>query len=1029
MRRGHDNGEKEGTRVGPWAGTPRRTTRRTDGEPRGAARERYWRSLDELADTPEFRRFLADEFPSLAEELGSGASRRSFLAIMGASLAMAGLTSCRWPRELILPYANRPEGVIPGVPDRYATAMEHLGSGIGLVVTSVDGRPVKVEGNPAHPESLGAASALAQAAILELYDPDRSTTVLRREGGQAVAASWDDFDAFAATHFATFAQRGGEGLAILAEPTSSPTVAALRGRLAARFPRARYLVWDPLTRDHERHGSRLAFGQSLRTHLHLARADVIVALDADFLAHHPAALAYARAFAERRRATDGTMNRLVVAESAWSLTGAAADHRLAVHPAELEGLVLAVAAELVRRGVTLPCSVPAVASETPAAQAFAVLAATQLASARGRGLLLAGPRLRPEVHALVHAVNLALGNAGTTVTFTVEPESDGEARESLAALTSAVASGTVDTLVILGGNPAYDAPADLDFADLLRRCPTTIHLALYDDETSARCRWHLPRAHFLESWGDVRGWSGTVSVVQPLIAPLYNGRTPAELLARLVGETASGHDLVKRTVGELAGGSDGEAAWRRALAQGIVAGTVWPEVTPVLQPAGVEAAAARLAASRPGSGLALVFAPDARVLDGRFANNAWLQETPDPVTKLTWDNAALVAPATAARLAVGDGHVVRLEASGRELEMAVMVVPGVAEETVVLPLGYGRTRAGRVGTGVGFDTYRLRTTGALHVAFGASVGRTGRRYALATTQNHHAIDRVGLAERGRRVGELVREGTLSEYLADPEFARSRDEHGARMLPLWQEVQLAGEHQWAMAIDLAACLGCNACVVACQAENNIPVVGKAQVARGREMHWIRVDRYFAGKADDPKLVFQPVTCHHCEQAPCESVCPVAATVHSEEGLNQMVYNRCVGTRYCSNNCPFKVRRFNFFNYTKKLAPVEKMRFNPEVTVRGRGVMEKCTFCIQRIEAARIAAKNERRPLSDGDIVPACAQTCPTQAIVFGDLKDRESRVAALHRHPRAYGMLEELFLKPRLRYLARLRNPVDGEEGA
>lgn len=989
----------------------------------------YWRSLNELADTPAFREFVAAEFPGLEEELTRGANRRSFLGLMAASLAMAGLASCRWPRELILPYANRPEGTIPGVADRFATAMELLGEGVGLVVTSVDGRPIKVDGNPLHVASLGAATSWAQALVLELYDPDRSTTPLRRDGGQAVAANWDDFDAFAAPHFKRLAESQGAGLAVLGERTSSPTVAAVRQRFAQRFPRASWTVWEPLSRDNERLGARVAFGQPVRAHPQLARADVIVSLDADILGFHPAALAHARAFAARRRAEDRTMNRLLVAESGLSLTGAAADHRVALPPRDLERLVLAVAVELARRGVFLPFPVPGDPAVGERGRRFAALAARELAMARGRGVLLAGPRLAPEVHALVHAINSALGNIGTTVTFTAEPEEERDGPEGLARLASELADGAVETLVILGGNPVYDAPADLAFGERLARCPTTIHLSLYDDETSARCRWHLPRAHTLESWGDVRAWDGTVSIVQPLIAPLYNGRTAAELLARLAGEGGSAHDLVRRTFQEGATEREWEGAWRRALADGFVAGTALPTVRPALDAGRVADAVAALAASPVAGGLAAVFLPDASVLDGRFANNAWLQEVPDPITKLTWDNAALLAPATATRLGVRDGDVVRLSVAGRDLEVAVFALPGMAEDTVGLPLGYGRRRAGKVGTGVGFDTYQLRTLAGFHTASGVSVAKTRRRYPLASTQDHHAIDTIGFAERARRLGELVREGTLATYLADEEFARSRDEHGTKMLPLWQEVRLTGEHQWAMAIDLSACIGCGACQVACQAENNIPVVGKKQVARGREMHWIRVDRYFAGPPEDPRVVFQPVTCQHCENAPCESVCPVAATVHSEEGLNQMVYNRCVGTRYCSNNCPFKVRRFNFFNYAKQLKPVEKMKFNPEVTVRGRGVMEKCTFCVQRIEAARIAARNERRPLRDGEIVPACAQTCPTQAIVFGDLNDPGSRVAALHRHPRSYGMLEELLLKPRNRYLARLRNPAPEGEGA
>jgi len=988
----------------------------------------YWRSLEELTQTPRFRTFLEQEFPGLEEELASGASRRSFLGLLGASVALAGLASCRWPRELILPYANRPEGLVPGVADRFATAVDLHGAGVGLVVTSVDGRPIKVEGNPLHPASLGAASALAQALVLQLYDPDRSTTVVRREGGQAVAATFEEWDAFAAVHFARLAERGGTGLAVLAEPTSSPSLHQLRHRFAARYPRASWVEWEPLSDENRRRGARLAFGAGVRAQLHLAQADVIVSIGGDVLAEGPMALAHARAFASRRRADGLDMNRLLVAESVLSLTGAAADHRVALPPPALEGFILDLAAELAQRGVAVPWSARPLSPPGSPARRFAALAARELQRAGGKGLLLAGPRQRAEVHALVYALNVALGHVGRTVSFTAEPEGEGGGVEELERLAAELEAGAVDTLVILGGNPAYDAPANLGLAELIGRCPTSVHLSLYDDETSVRCRWHLPRAHPFESWGDVRAWDGTVSVTQPLIAPLYGGRTALEVVAGILGHAASAYELVRQHFAEKLAQGDPERAWRVALADGLVAGTSLAPLEPALDAEELATAATQLADLRVPSGLAVVFVPDASVHDGRFANNAWLQEVPDPLTKLTWDNAALVAPRTAAGLGVGDGEMVRLEVAGRTLEVAAYLLPGMAEETVGLPLGYGRSRAGRVGSGVGFDTYRLRTSGALHTAFGVSLERTGRSYPLATTQDHHAIDALGSTERSRRLGALVREGTLAEYLADPEFAR-RGESKEGVRPLWREVKLGGEHQWAMSIDLSACIGCNACQVACQAENNIPVVGKRQVLRGREMHWIRVDRYFAGEVDAPRVVFQPVACQHCENAPCESVCPVAATVHSDEGLNQMVYNRCVGTRYCSNNCPFKVRRFNFFNYYKNLKPVEKMHFNPEVTVRGRGVMEKCTFCVQRIEAARIAAKNQRRPLVDGEIVPACAQTCPTQAIVFGDLADPTSRVARLHRDPRSYGMLDELFLKPRTRYLARLRNPVAGEEEA
>ena len=988
----------------------------------------YWRSLDELADTPEFQRLVAQEFPGLEGDLVDPATRRDFLKVLGASLGLAGMVSCRWPKQLIVP-AARPEGRTPGVPQQFASALELAGAAVGVLVTSYDGRPVKIEGNPLHPSSRGAASAQAQAAVLELYDPDRSRSPVRRESGREYVQTTAEFGEFAAAHFAELRAAGGRGLAMLTGASGSPTLARLAGRLRSELPAARWVEYEPVSFDAERGGLRQAFGAALRPLLHLDAARVVVCLDADPLAAHPDALRHARDWAKGRRAEDGEMNRMYAAEGALTLTGAAADHRLALRTSEVGELVLLLARELNARSVALPEALRVAAANADgdglpsAAIAFAAGAAADLASAGGRGLVVAGPRQPVEVHAAAHLINAALGATGTSVTYVADPQPQRPPHaEALRGLAAAIAAGDVTTLVVLDGNPAATAPADLGFAALLARVPTSIHLGLWDDETGRACRWHVPRAHALESWGDTRAWDGTVSVVQPLIEPLFGGLTPIELVATLLGDaTTAPHELVRATMAELIAG-DFEAGWARLLHDGVLAGSA-------AAPAPVQVVTGSLAMPKASSGLEAVFAPDASVWDGRFANNAWLQELPDPLTKVCWDNAALLGPATAARLGVRHGDLATVAVSGRSLEIAVYVLPGVADDTVVLPLGYGRTAAGRVGTGVGFDTYRLRTTGSLWFAGGATMTGTGRRHLLATTQDHHAIDEVGLREQGHRIGELVREATLAEYRRDPDVI-AHAAHEPKPLPLFAELDGKGEHQWGMVIDLSACIGCNACSIACQAENNIAVVGKKQVAKGREMHWIRVDRYFRGKPETPKVAFQPVTCQHCENAPCEQVCPVAATVHSDEGLNQMVYNRCVGTRYCSNNCPYKVRRFNFFNYFKNPSNLEKMLHNPEVTVRARGVMEKCTFCVQRIEAVKIAAKNDRRPIRDGEVVPACAQTCPTEAIVFGDLRDPASRVAGMFEHRRSYALLGELNVQPRNRFLARLTNPAGGaEEGS
>jgi MoCo/4Fe-4S cofactor protein with predicted Tat translocation signal len=986
----------------------------------------YWRSLDELADTPEYRELVANEFPGLADELLSPQTRRAFLKVMGASLGIAGLASCRWPKELIMPFANRPEGRIPGVPQQYATAFELGGAAVGLLVKSFDGRPIKVEGNPLHPTSLGAATALAQASVLEVYDPDRSRRLVNREAGQEFAKSWDDFAAYVQPRFAGLQASRGASLAVLSEESSSPSLARLRERLLAAFPLARWVEWEPISRDDEREGTRLAFGRPMRPRFDVGAASVIVCLDADPLCDHPAALRHAREFGLGRRADAGTMNRLYAAEPLVSITGAMADHRLAVGGDAIGALGLALAAELAMAGVRVPPLGRSGAPPSEAARAFVRAAAKDLAGAGASGLVIAGPRQGAAVHALAHLINVALGAVGTTVTYLDPGVPDRPPHvEAIAKLVEAMHAGEVGTLLILGGNPVFDAPADLDFAAALERVDASIHLGAFDDETSRRCRWHLPRAHYLETWGDARAWDGTLSVQQPLIDALYGGRSPIEVLATVLGESATrGYEIVRATLTATLGSDGFEPRWRRVLDEGLVRDSAFKPVRVAVAPGAADAIERGLAATPP-AGASVVFAPDAKVHDGRFANNAWLQELPDQLSKVVWDNAAIVGPGLASRLGVTQGDVVRVARGGRALEIAVYVMPGVAEDTVVLPLGYGRTAAGRVADGVGVNTYALRTSDAPYLAAGVSVEKTGRTHVLISTHDHQAIDRVGFEARGIRIKELIREATLAEYRARPDFARE-GETDARTA-LFTAPKFTGEHQWGMSIDLSACIGCAACMVACQAENNIAVVGKDEVRRGREMHWIRVDRYFKGKPANPKLAFQPVACQQCENAPCEEVCPVAATNHSEEGLNQQVYNRCVGTRYCSNNCPYKVRRFNFFNWFLKLPETEKMVFNPDVTVRGRGVMEKCSFCIQRIEAVKIAAKNDGRPIHDGEITPACAQTCPTRAIVFGDLKDESSRVAKTHRHPRAYGILTELATRPRNLYLAKLRNPAPGAE--
>ncbi len=1026
------------------------------------AGRRWWRSLQELAGSEESRRFLEAEFPAEAPPdpagpgddgaapgaAGDGFSRRRFLQLMSASLALAGAAGCRWPRETIVPFAQRPAGFVPGATSRYATSRQIGGLAAGLLATSFDGRPIKVDGNPAHPFSLGGSDPLAQALVLQLYDPDRSRGPARRAGGQSARPTWDDFAAFAREHFGALRGDGGRGLAILSEAVGSPGVRGLRRELLEAFPQARWYEWEPLSWDSERVGTALVFGRVLRPVPRLEEARVVVSLDCDLLADHPAALRSARRFAEGRRPDPGTMNRLYCFESTPTVTGAAADHRFPTPAREIQVAAAALAAELyLVQGLRPPLGADGLREALRpfadhALRPAAVPAiARDLTRAREQALLVAGRAQDPWVHAVCHLVNHSLRATGNTVDYV--PEEGPERRShhwAIGDLAARLRAGEVRTLLLLGGNPVYDAPADLDFAAALAQAPVSIHLSLYRDETSRACTWHLPRAHPLESWGDATAPDGSLCARQPLIEPLHGGRTAAELLDLVLRERPrSGHEIARDAFHRLTGGdgpapaedADFERRWRGYLRDGWLPGSAPEPVRPQVQPLRLietlrdhgRRALRELEERDLGEDrVELVFTRDDKVLDGRFANSAWLQELPAPLTKLTWDNALLLGPATAARLGLAHQDVARIEYEGRRLEAPVFVLPGQAEGSASLAVGYGRRAAGRVGDGIGVDAYALLTSEAPFGGRLARVTPAGRRHDLASTQDHFQIDARGREETERRALALVREADLQTYREHPDFAAHAGPHHPPLVSPWVTPDYTTGHRWGMAVDLSRCTGCSACVVACQAENNVPVVGKERVLEGREMQWLRIDRYFTGDPERPRALHQPMACVHCEMAPCEGVCPVAATVHSSDGLNLMVYNRCIGTRYCSNNCPYKVRRFNFFNYAGDFTPLQEMGKNPQVTVRSRGVMEKCTYCVQRIQGATIRARRERRPLRDGEIVPACAEACPAGAIVFGDLNDPASRVAALQADRRAYFALAELNVKPRTAYLARIANP-------
>jgi MoCo/4Fe-4S cofactor protein with predicted Tat translocation signal len=979
--------------------------------------KRFWQSLEELSETKEYREFLENEFPHDPAKDAEGLNRRDVLKLAAASAALAGLSACtKLPTQKIVPYVKAPEEIVAGKPLFYATSMPLAGVAAGLLVESHMGRPTKIEGNPEHPGSLGGTDVFAQAATLGMYDPDRSQTVMF----EGRINSWAAFLTAMGNEKAAMSA-DGNGLRILTDTVTSPSLAAQISALLKKFPTAKWHQYEPCGRDNSREGARLAFGRPVNTVYRFDQADVIVSLDADFVSSGPGHVRYAREFA-LRRVIDGTsakLNRLYVVESMPSSTGAVADHRKALRPGDIETFAreLAAAAGVAGTGSA------AASSKIPAEWTSAV--AKDLAAHRGASLVIAGEEQPPAVHALAHAMNTALGNVGKTVHYTEPLEANPvNEMESLRDLVNDINAGKVDLLIMLGGNnPVYDAPVDFDFGPALLKVKTRVHSGLYYDETAELCHWHVPAAHFLESWGDARAYDGTIGVIQPLIQPLYDGHTANEVVEVLAGDAGkSGHDIVRDYWKSVRPEKDKafDAYWERSLHDGVMAGTALPTIS-----IATRADIAKQIQNTPSDQLQIAFRPDPTIFDGRFANNGWLQELPKPNTKLTWDNAAMLSPATAQHLALADGDYVKLQLAGHETKAGVVIVPGHADNCVTLHLGYGRRRAGSVGTGPGFNANFIRTSTAPWIAPGLKIEKTGQKYYFAVTQHQYAIDQDGQQESKEGVEaarrDIIRIATLEEWQNNPNFAKIPEEVATKGLTLYPGFKSEG-YAWGLAVDLNKCVGCNACVVACQAENNIPVVGKEQVMKGRAMHWIRVDTYFRGSIDNPETYYEPVLCMHCENAPCEVVCPVGATVHSPEGLNEMVYNRCVGTRYCSNNCPYKVRRFNFLLYSDYTTPSLYGVRNPNVTVRSRGVMEKCTYCVQRINAAKITSEEQNREVRDGEIVTACQGACPAEAIIFGNINDPNSRVSKWKAQSRNYGLLDDLNTRPRTTYLARVLNP-------
>jgi MoCo/4Fe-4S cofactor protein with predicted Tat translocation signal len=977
-----------------------------NGAPYGPGRE-YWRSLDDLASKPEFRELVEREFPQQAigwsDDEDHVEGRRNFLKMMGASLALAGLAACtRQPTEHIMPYVRQPEELIPGRPLFYATAMTLSGVANGVLAESHEGRPTKIEGNPEHPATLGACDSFAQASVLQLYDPDRAQALT--EGGEI--RSWGTF--LGRMHEALAQQRvaQGAGLRILTETVTSPTMAAQFAAIQKLYPAAKWHQWEPAGPHSARAAALTAFGAPVNTYYDLTAADVVVSLDSDFLACGAGSLRYARQFSARRRVSEEhpAMNRLYVVEPMPTATGARADHRLPLRAGDIEEFAWALATGL--GAANGPKQ-----GENHDIYKWIGAIARDLQGHKGASLVIAGEQQPPIVHALAHVMNNALGNVGKTVFYTDPIEANPvDQLASLQDLVKDLDAGAVDLLLILGGNPVFTAPVEMGMRDRIQKARLRIRLGLYEDETSAVCQWHLPEAHYLEAWGDARAFDGTVTIQQPLIQPLYNGKSAYEILQILTAvPEQSGYEIVKGYWAAQHRGGDFESWWRRAVHDGVVPDSAAAKKTQAIHGGALATPAQH---RRLEGKLEVIFRPDPTIYDGRFANNGWLQELPKPITKLTWDNAAILSPRDGGRFNVKTGDMVELTYQGRSLRAPVWIQPGHADGAATLHLGYGRTRAGRTGTGFGFNPYGLRTSTALWQDTGLEVKKIAGTYEFATTQSEHVLDT-------RR--HIIHKGDLEEYKKNPESVHEGAETPPRELTLYPDWKYEG-YAWGMAIDLNACTGCSACVVACQAENNIPVVGKDQVRRSRMMQWLRVDTYYSGDVTDPEVYNQPVPCMHCEDAPCELVCPVQATSHSSEGLNDMVYNRCVGTRYCSNNCPYKVRRFNFFLYSDWETPSLKLLRNPDVTVRSRGVMEKCTYCVQRINAAKIDAEKENRHVRDGDIQTACQATCPTEAIIFGNINDPNSRVSKMKADPRNYGLLADLNTRPRTTYLATLRNP-------
>ncbi len=1015
----------------------------------------YWRELGTVASRPGFDRMLEREFPQHASELIDPVSRRGFLKVMGASLALAGLSGCtKQPDEPIYPYIKQPEDLVLGKPLYFATAFPFPTGAMPLLVKSDAYRPIKVDGNPDHPMSKGGSDPISQGSLLGLYDPDRSPRVLRR-GEQSNFAT---FQAEFITAMQKKRSAGGQGLYILSGTVTSPTLAAQWKKAQSFYPQAKWIQYDPVNRDSARIASKAVFGDFYDAQYKLEDADVIVSLDADFLSgiNQPGFTKLAADWAARRRMVEpGTeqgkkMNRLYAVESSPTTTGFKADHRLAIKASDIPAFAAALAgaggAGNAGQGLS------------PAAQKFVEVVTKELKASSGRCVVIPGEQAHASVHAAAFAINESLGNVGKTVVYTetVNPLPSVQI-DDFKSLVADMNAGKVDWLIVLDANPVYTAPADLKFTDALNRIGKLVHLGAYVDETARQADWHINSAHYLEGWSDARAYDGSVTIIQPLIDPLYAGKTAHDIVQSMLDDpAASSYDVVRGNwfnggatsaglnspaseadsvamAGALTG--DGDENFRKALHAGFIPNTAFePKTLSAKGGASIPAPASQQGA------IEVIFRPDPSLYDGRYANIGWLQELPKPVTNIAWDNAALMSHATANKLDVEEQTVIEIEANGYKIKAPVFAVPGHADDSITLYLGHGRQNAGRVGSGIGFDAYRLRTSDAPLYITSVKVTKTkDDPYAVTSTKSHYTETRGSMASAGSAAAihaghnslegnealtrGIVRYATLEEFQKNPGFAHEGvwPEDPDPQTTMFSNYRY-DKNAWGLVVDQNSCVGCNACVVSCYAENNIAVVGRHAVATGRDMQWLRIDTYFEGDLEAPRAHFQPMMCQHCENAPCEQVCPVGATVHTPEGLNTMVYNRCVGTRYCSNNCPYKVRRFNFLLFSDYETESLKLMRNPDVTVRSRGVMEKCTYCVQRIMAAKIEADKANREVRDGEIITACQQACPTSAITFGNINDPNSKVRKIKDQERNYGVIADLNTRPRTTYIAEVLNP-------